>query len=389
MAMEKSRRVNLSPGAILCSFSSSREKGAFMDEKKIIECVPEVYHGFLPPLFQKTVPRETAATCDDCAMWADNRDDSATIVFSRETKCCTHFPEIPNYLAGALLASEIPAMDEGRKRMRALIASGTSARPHGIVRTAKWNALIRLSRESFGRSRALRCPLYNHENGSCSIRPFWDAVCSSWFCKYTAGYYGREFWLAFRAYFTYVQNTLVSHALFVLGYNPSVILEEHGKKNTIPLDDMDDQPLESTVYRKLWGEWAGREGELYREAYSVTAALSPDEFERIAGVTERLLRERMEEARRNLVGPVMPDCLKRNPDIRITGAEEDDLIVSAYSPFDPVKLSRRLVRILDYFDGKRTTGEVRAELLCRGEAIPSGEILLMLYQFRLLIPAQG
>ncbi|MHB9029041.1 MAG: hypothetical protein ACYC9O_09745 [Candidatus Latescibacterota bacterium] len=357
-----------------------------MPGKMILVSVPEIYHGFLPGFFRELIPAETAATCDNCAMWSDDCANSETIVFSRETKCCTHFPEIPNYLAGALLASKDPALDEGRNRMRALIASGTVARPHGIVRTAKWDALIRLSRESFGRSSTLRCPLFDSAAGACTIRPFWEVVCSSWFCKYTAGQTGREFWQAFRNYFMHLQTELIRYVLSSLGFKTAVIFEALKKKEMIPLGDLDDLPLQPGVYYQLWGDWAGKEEEMYREAFTLVSSLSPEEFEQITGISERLLLRRLEETRSELVAPELPNLLKRNPEIRSVSREEDGYVLTAYSPFDPIKVSSRLCRVLDFFDGKRTTAEIYRELLSRGEAVPSEETLLMLYQFRFLVP---
>jgi hypothetical protein len=132
----------------------------------------------------------------------------------------------------------------------------------------------------------------------------------------------------------------------------------------------------------------GREEEMYREAFSLIVSLSPEEFEHITGITERLLRGRLEETRRRLVSPDVPALLKRNPELRIISREDDGFIMTAYSPFDPIKVSPRLSHVLDLFDGKHTTEVIFGELISQGDAVPSEETLLMLYQYRFLIPGK-
>ncbi len=361
-----------------------------MHAKAILASVPEVYHGFLPGFFREAVvPPETAATCGTCSMWPEENAYSVGIAFTRETKCCTHYPEIPNYQVGALLANEDAALAEGRKRMRELIAERATPRPHGIIRTAKWELLLKNSSGFFGRSTHLVCLLFDRQAGICTVRPFWDAVCSSWFCKFTAGQTGRDFWTAYRRYFVHLQRELARHVLFTLGFNSAVILNEQERKGVLTPESVDDRAPDAGTYRTLWGEWEGREETFYREAHSLIAALSPEEFERIAGATERVLRRKLSERYFALISTTVPIFLRRNPELKVVGADGDGFVVIAYSPYDPLQISERLYRVLDRFDGKRNTEEVLRALRDRGDAAPSGDTLLMLYRFRLLVPVEA
>jgi len=357
-----------------------------MKPRPLTGFLPDVYSGFFPDFFRNDTPEETAATCHDCAMWTDNTTmDSDAFVFSRESKCCTHFPNIPNYLAGALLASDDPLLEQGRKRMRELITSGYAVRPQGINRTAKWNLLIRHSPDSFGRSGFLVCPLYDSDAGKCTIRPYWNSVCSTWFCKYSCGQEGREFWLALKRYLTHIERELSRYALFSIGWKTSDIMSEYDMHQEISREDMDELPPETPVKSKIWHDWIDREEQFYLETHRLISELTAEEFLTITGISERILRKQLEQTYEKILNPSLPPMMKRNPQCRILHIDDNSILVSGYSFFDPMKMSRRLYETLVFFDGKKTNEQVIRHLTEAGKAVPDDETLLMLYHYRFLV----
>ena len=349
--------------------------------------LPGLYRNFLPEFFQKTIPRETAATCADCAMW--KRPGEAAypggIFFSRNTKCCTHYPNLPNYLIGAILSSRSSALAAGRRRVRERIKAGVSVMPHGILRPEKSTLLIKSSPNGFGKSRTLRCPFYEPRGGKCTIWPFRNAVCATWFCKYEAGQDGRGFWIALRKYLSSVEGNLIRYTLYKLGWDPAKIILPVSSQRPLTAQEIDDTGPADKTYRALWNEWVGREEELYKECYRLAAALSPNGFEKIMGITQKVLLAELKARQRVLLRPGLPERLKRNPRLHVERVGDDAYALIAYSPLDPLEVSKRVYDMLDFFDGRRPNQEARRLIRQHMQAQPTGDLLTSLYQFRILV----
>ncbi len=116
-------------------------------------------------------PEEPKATCSNCAMCPPPDPVPGVTYFRTDLKCCTYQPQLPNYLVGAILADGDPAMDEGRRRIRAHIATRVGVTARWLAPSGKRTALLRASRaSSFGRTTTLRCPYYLPEQGGHAQR---------------------------------------------------------------------------------------------------------------------------------------------------------------------------------------------------------------------------
>lgn len=359
-----------------------------MKTARIIDILPRVYVTFLPAFFANQIPIESAATCRNCAMLEkDDAHPHAPIHFSPITKCCTHHPEIPNYLVGALLDSADPEHEAGRRRMLDSIARKISISPLGVLRPRKLSLLIKNANgEFFGRSKALRCPFHD-DNGFCTVMPFWDAVCSTWFCKHDAGEEGRRFWRALRAYLENLEKTLSRYVLLRMEFNPAISGLTIDASVPLTLQELDDLPPLDHVYRKSWGAWAGREPEFYRQSHTIVRQLRQDEFSNIEGIEQKALLRELEHAYGQLIRTPLPERLKRNPKLTVEKISECSYLLSGYSTFDPLKTSKRLYDCLDLFDGSNTNQEVLQ--LCyeiHKMKFPE-EIVGKLHHFRILIAA--
>lgn len=106
-----------------------------MSVRRIEEALPEYYHKFLPGFFRNTIPLETVATCSECPMLSEEGNDSSeSEFFSPESKCCTHYPNLYNYIVGGLLSNTDKELDEGRHRIRRQIKRRIGVTPHGVLR---------------------------------------------------------------------------------------------------------------------------------------------------------------------------------------------------------------------------------------------------------------
>jgi len=63
------------------------------------EALPPLYAAWMAELLPGPIPRESRATCDNCAMLPpiSERHDSGEHYFSR-IKCCTYVPTLRNFL---------------------------------------------------------------------------------------------------------------------------------------------------------------------------------------------------------------------------------------------------------------------------------------------------
>lgn len=350
--------------------------------------LPEIYAPLLPDFFDHAPPREDKATCDSCAMCAPPGTPPAEAVtyFRPDAKCCTYHPMLPNYLVGAILADTRPDMQEGKRRIREKIAQRTGVSPRWIAPPRKQELLRKASwRSGFGRSLVLLCPYFERAQGNCTIWRHRESVCTTFFCKYTAGADGEDFWRALRRYTGWLENTLSSLAARSLlpGH-----IEARPPAGELTLEELEDRAPAAETYAALWGEWVGREEEFFVRCHEWASALSRDGFEALVRGDE--YDERLGgliAARDTMLNPRLPERLVPNPEM---GSSEtpDGVLVRAYSRYEPLLLTRNLFEVVRAFAGgaTETVAEVRSRLRSEAELEIPDELLLGLYQFRVLVP---
>src|SRR4051812_33316367 len=186
----------------------------------IKDAFPTLYRPLLPVLFDREVPVEEKATCRNCAMCPGGSAqivepaDGQSHLFRPDTKCCTYEPKLPNYLIGALLSDDSPELAEGRRRMEARIDGGVGVTPQWLKPPARYALLYQNARNAFGRAASLRCSFYLE--GGCSIWPYREAVCSTFFCKHVAGLDGRKLWMSAKTYLSILEIQLARYTLLQL-----------------------------------------------------------------------------------------------------------------------------------------------------------------------------
>jgi Fe-S-cluster containining protein len=344
------------------------------------QALPRVYERILPPFFDQPAPEEPKATCANCAMCPPKDPMPGVTYFRPDTKCCTYQPFIPNYLVGALLSDLDPAMAEGQRRARAHIQSRVGVTSRWLAPSRKRAALFRAARESsFGRTTLLRCPYLGPE-GLCTVWRHRESVCSTFFCKYDAGADGQAFWRAVDAYLRLVERELAHHAVMTIA---PTLVEPPRPLDQMSLEELEDRPPTDEDYASFWGEWRGREEELYRATYDLVAGMSREDVERIVGAEPEELGA-LEAAARRLASPPLPERLVLDlyrPPVPVAAG----VVVGSYSKYEPIKLSHDLFEVLRRLRADETVAEFRARMLRDHEVdVPEG-LLVELHRLRVLI----
>jgi hypothetical protein len=355
--------------------------------RKIIDSLPAFYEPFLPRVFQTLIPPEPFSDCLNCPMIADSRDemdDNLSKPFAPDTKCCTFNPRIPNYMAGAILSDTDPAMEEGRRKIRARIGSGEGIFPNGVYPDRRYHQLyLERSRGGFGRERELLCPYFQEGRYNCSVWKYRESICALWFCKHLAGSVGREFWNSVIDYMKFMQESLINVSAYMCGLEPVDPYGEGGRpENIVP----DDKREAEKSYAALWKGWAGHEIEYYVKCYDAVVNLTDDIIVRIHEKGRSL-----EDKVASLAGEIttIPELLKLDPE-RVTDQHDGFLRVELRNYLEilerHIAWSFRLPKnILDPFDGITNTGEVLKQIADKAGIKVEPEILIALYRHGILI----
>jgi hypothetical protein len=359
---------------------------------RILDHLPALYRNLLPPALSAEVPPERKATCDNCSMCPNSCDNlaepsSVERLFNADTKCCTFYPRLPNYLVGAILSDSDPAMAEGRRRITERIASRVGVVPQWLRPPAKYDLLYQSARGAFGRSIALRCPYYAEEGGSCTIWPYREAVCSTYFCKYVAGADGQKMWTAIKIYLSMIERQLSRWAL--LQISPDLLYEAPNfdepvrGTGTLNLQDLDESPLAD--YSAYWQDFEGHETSLYRSCYEAVRGLSAADVERLLGLDGTVQLNALERRYEAAQEPRLPSQPRLNPSAIIKHLPDGTIGVGAYSEFDALALPKEALPMLMEFRGNEEVEEVRRRLRDTTGNDFDEDLLILLHQHRVLI----
>jgi hypothetical protein len=324
----------------------------------------------LPPLFQRwadeclpgLIPRETKATCHDCAMCVSGgATPRANTGFRPDTKCCTYLPELPNFLVGRVLNDDDPGGAVGRASVEARVRAQIAVTPLGLGMSPVYALLYQhgqnTSSQLFGRSRSMRCPHFVDENGgTCGIWKHRDAVCATYFCKHVRGAVGQQFWIDLREVLHVAEEELAIWSAMERGIDEATL--RHLITMTVsragtPLSTELVDGRERAFAEQVWGRWLGQEEEFYRACATDVDALSWADVCRIGGSLLRARAAVLQDSYARLRSAELPARLSGR---RLTQRRVDDdrALVETYSPYDPTTLSHRVVGLLRYFDGGPT-----------------------------------
>lgn len=368
--------------------------------KTKIRQLPVIPQNPLPPLYAAWmdealsggyIPSETDATCDNCAMLPDDKEQTdSNKYFNPQTKCCTYLPELHNFLAGRILADEDPAFTKGRATVEARIKTGIGVTPLGIGLSPVYSLLYKNSPDVFGHAGSMRCPHYiEEEGGRCGVWKNRESVCVTWFCKYVRGATGRNFWTKMLEMLSYIEKNISLWCVIQLGVGSDALQTllpvfrrpDAGKPNAKEIDGKADEKL----YRASWGRWFERKTEFYKECALLVSDLKWSDIENICGPELQIHTQLLQEAHQKLVSKELPQRLKVGS-FRLSGMEQGGFAVGTYSNYDTMRLPQSVIGILAYFDG-RPVEDVLDEIMEKEKLRVSLSLVRKLVDFGLLVTA--
>jgi hypothetical protein len=314
--------------------------------------LPPILGPLVPDSFDRPAVDEPRATCSSCAMCEESKNlPSPTGNFRPDAKCCTFHPALPNYLVGGLLSDSDPALDEGKRRVREKIANRIGVTPQWISPPRKLRVYLEAARNMgvFGRTRALLCPYYVDESGgSCSVWRYRDAVCTTYFCKYSHGLRGYAFWTKLKEYLTHVEGLLSKYACATV--DPAVA-EPQIPHLKITVEDLEDRPPNDADYARYWGKWVGKEEAFYLACAEAVRGLGREGFARIvdASVTVRDCHAQLMAHYDKIARPDAPATLVPNPRMRAANID-GTMAVTTYNPCDSYGLPKDVYDALQSFE---------------------------------------
>lgn len=292
---------------------------------------------WLSCILSEPLPIETRATCDNCVMCHEPVDGVRSPRFNTDTKCCTYWPSLPNYLVGGALAANEPAALEGASRILRLInfawatpvALGASP-GHRLLYSAT-------SQTEFGKSALLKCPYYVDGPGfNCSIWKYQNGVCSTWFCRHERGAIGQSFWDVVRALLTVVEQRVAIWCARELGITDEgvVLANEFIAKENLKGQTLDGDARNDTAER-MWAHWNGRREEFYIECFKLVGPLSWAEVQAHCGIDASVLGNVAAQRHEKLRDTGLPASIQLRP-YKVLGEINGSPVVAGYSDADPV-----------------------------------------------------
>ena len=348
--------------------------------------LPPVYQDMVGDVFDRPKVNETRANCAQCSMCNWGQPSPVPMdYFNKETKCCTFFPQLPNYLVGAILADPSPEMAEGKKRIREVIANRMGTLPMSLNRPRKMTFLMSNYGEAFGRARSLLCPYFNTESPeyACTIWNHREAVCMTYYCKYDGGQRGFEFWAALKEYLFFIQRIL---SQVVTERIDPTVKEPAFKPMYVSAEDMDDKPPKDAEYAAWWGSWVGREEEWYLKCHEWVKGISRADFKKNADETKEGQKYlgRVMAAYEKLDNKILPASLVRNSMMKEAHAGEK-VVVTTYSRYDSLALDKELYDVVGLFKADLSLQE-NLDRLAKDEGIElAPELVEYLYAAGILV----
>lgn len=360
---------------------------------RVSNALPPLYERWVTGFLGSAVPAEPEADCANCVMvpGRDGGRDPGRRYFDPTTRCCTYLPELPNFLVGAIIADPDPSMAAGRRSVEARLDRGVAVTPLGLGKPAPYTLLYDHGTDGFGTSRALRCP-HHLDDGSCGIWPHRMSVCATWFCKHSRGAVGQRFWRALQALLSAVERELAIWCLLELDVGAESLAallpppNPAARRLEIDRFELDARP-DPERYAALWGEWKGRERDLFVECGHRVARLEWPQVLSIAGAGLRARTRLVSSAFDELLSPTVPERLRAG-DYRVAQAAPGWSLLTSYSGFDPLRLPSALMEALPCFDG-RPVDEVLRSIERRKRLRLGRDLVQRLVDFRRLVPQPG
>ena len=217
--------------------------------------MPAAWQRILPEEFLwARAPDERLATCASCYKVARGE-------FRADCQCCTYFPQIPSFMLGLALADP-----RSQKRVERIIREGHTL-PLGMQASpAKLRVAVEAyADDRFGNEPAMVCPFVEAGTFDCAVYPYRNSICSTYFCAYDHGDAGEAYWYKAQTLVGHTEVALSQWALDQVGLDAARVLERMDAwAERVPATiDTTTGGWSAEFRRDLFGEWLGRERELF------------------------------------------------------------------------------------------------------------------------------
>jgi len=269
-----------------------------------------IYEPLLPAsILQLEVPKERFADCMNC-FHCNNENNPAY-----QNKCCSYHPVLPNYMVGAILSDDSPAMAEGRSRILEKIKNRIGVTPYGIVppmaHHKKYTENFKINKrkvQTKADAAALQCP-YQSADSLCTIWKYRTELCSTYHCVSSSGQKGKQFWNTAYQYLRSIERKLTLYALQQQGYPALATITQMISPPTFQLENKEGV-LKEKVYQQLWKQWEGQEMDYYIACYAHIQALNPEKVEALFGIEEAVQFQKLEIQATKMVKHSISDFLQ-------------------------------------------------------------------------------
>jgi hypothetical protein len=307
--------------------------------------LPRAYHRWLDSSFP-AIPSESLATCDNCAM-QKAPDVPGGERFFGPNKCCTYFPTLPSFQVGGILGEA----SEGAQRIAARIRNRVGIDPLAVRADRRTAELYRIGMSAgFGRAEAFRCPYYA-DSGACTVWPYREAVCSTYYCKHDLPVKGRAFWGAFKALLYQIELAVSTQCAHELGIAASVIDQLIANDTSFKTAADVDARADLEAHAKLWGSWLDKEEDYYRECARIADALDLPAIQRLGGLAFDRKLAAARDAYASLANKELPARLETATNISVTPVAPGTVQLLA-SPNQPIQLPAIVIELLSHFQGQ-------------------------------------
>lgn len=182
---------------------------------KLRAMLPRIYWEILNPEFLALNPEEKLADCSNCFK---TKSQAPKPHFSSQTKCCTYYPFLPNYLIGGIL-QDTSLPEPRRQIVKSRILSRQFMLPIGGSAPPVYQQKFRnKDPEDFGNRMDLLCDFYDSVKGGCSIWQWRGHECTTYFCHSSYGEKGENFWQRIRSLLFELEMYLSQMAMLHLGF---------------------------------------------------------------------------------------------------------------------------------------------------------------------------
>lgn len=185
-------------------------------------------------------------------------------IYKSELKCCTYYPFLPNYLVGGILE----AGGEGARIILELLSQRAFVLPLGVL--PPWDYKIRhkfKKGSDFGQRKDLLCPFFSQDKGDCSIWPFRNSACSTYFCTSDRGEEGKRFWAQTQETLFGFEMKLSQEYLLARGFLWNEVCEQLDFLEDPENGGVDKNRLSIKEHQYLWQHHAGAELDFFIDSY--------------------------------------------------------------------------------------------------------------------------